>query len=293
MMDIKVGPGDIKALALDLDGTTLMPGAVLGDRTLYTLKALRTKGIEIILCTGRAVEAAERFRLPIGAEGPMVYFNGAEVTEMPSGRVLDATLLDAEAVNFCVDISRRLGLYYQVFLPPRGDAPDGASPADKYRRVLMAEKWGPGAEMYLNHTGIKAEIGDLKEALTLPGVSGCIKSMFIAEPEVQDKVRPLIEERFGRGIYIARTLRTFLEIMNSRVSKGRGLRVALETRGLEPSQVMAFGDEENDLPLFEGAAYSVAPSNAKETVRQAADITIGSNAEESVAAFLEEFFGLH
>jgi Cof subfamily protein (haloacid dehalogenase superfamily) len=291
MMDIKVWPEDIKGLALDLDGTTLMPGAVLGQRTQNTLKALRENGLQLILCTGRAVEAAERFRLPLGAEGPMVYFNGAEVTDMPSGKVLDATLLDAEAVNFCVDISRRLGIYYQVFLPPR-DVTPGASPAEKYRRILMAEKWGPEAEMYLNHTGIKAEIGDLKKALALPGLSGCIKSMFIAEPEIQDTVRPLIEERFGKTIYIARTLRPFLEVMNSRVSKGRGLRVVLEKRALKFSQVMAFGDEENDLPLFEDAAFSAAPSNAKETVRQAADITIGSNAEEGVAVFLEEFFGL-
>jgi Cof subfamily protein (haloacid dehalogenase superfamily) len=292
MMNIKVRSGDIKGLALDLDGTTLMPGAVLGRRTLDTLRALHEKGLQLIFCTGRAVEAAERYRLPLGAEGPMVYFNGAEVTDMPSGRVLDATLFDAEAMDFCVDISRRLGIYYQVYLPPGGNTPPGASPAEKYRRILMAEKWVPEAEMYLNHTGIRAEIGDLKEALAMPGISGCIKGMFIAEPEVQDRIRPLIEERFGKALYVVRTLRTFLEVMNSRVSKGRGLRVALEKRGLKPSQVMAFGDEENDLPLFEDAAFSVAPSNAKETVRQAADLTIGSNAEESVAVFLEGFFGL-
>jgi Cof subfamily protein (haloacid dehalogenase superfamily) len=283
-------PGDIKGLALDLDGTTLMPGAVLGRRTQDTLTALHERGLQLILCTGRAVEAAERFRLSLGAEGPMVYFNGAEVTEMPSGRVLDVVLLEAEAVDFCVDISRRLGVYFQVYQYPRGDAPDGASPSGKYRRILAAEKWGPEAEMYLNHTGMRAEIGELKEAPA--GLSGCIKGMFIAEPEVQDKVRPLIEERFGKTLYIARTLRNFLEVMNSRVSKGRGLRIALEKRGLKPSEVIAFGDEENDLPLFEEVAFSVAPSNAKETVRRAADITVGSNAEEGVAAFLEEFFGL-
>jgi hydroxymethylpyrimidine pyrophosphatase-like HAD family hydrolase len=116
--------------------------------------------------------------------------------------------------------------------------------------------------------------------------------MFIAEPDVQDALRPKLEERFGKTIYVAGTLRNFLEIMDSRVSKGQGLRFALERRGLKPEQVIAFGDEENDIPMFEAAGFSAAPSSAKETVRARANLVIGPNTEDGVAAFLEEFFGL-
>jgi hydroxymethylpyrimidine pyrophosphatase-like HAD family hydrolase len=56
--------------------------------------------------------------------------------------------------------------------------------------------------------------------------------------------------------------------------------------------VIAFGDEENDLPLFSESAYAVAPANAKETVRSAADIVVASNAEDGVAEFLETLFAL-
>jgi hydroxymethylpyrimidine pyrophosphatase-like HAD family hydrolase len=144
--------------------------------------------------------------------------------------------------------------------------------------------------MYRNHTGIGAEIRDLKEAAA--GFPGCIKSMFVAEPEVQDALRPKIEERFGDKIYIARTLRNFLEVMDCRVSKGRGLRFALECRGLKPEEIIAFGDEENDIPMFEAVRFSAAPANAKDTVKARADLVIGPNTEDGVAVFLEEFFGL-
>jgi len=54
--------------------------------------------------------------------------------------------------------------------------------------------------------------------------------------------------------------------------------------------LIAFGDEENDLPMFNVAGFSAAPSSAKEIVRQAADFVFGSNAEEGLAAFLEDLF---
>lgn len=103
-------------------------------------------------------------------------------------------------------------------------------------------------------------------------------------------IRPKIEERFGDKLYIARTLRTFLEIMNPNVSKGEGLKIALQRRGLDAAQVIAFGDEENDLPMFGATGFAIAPANAKESVRNAADLVIGPNTEDGVAAFLEKTF---
>jgi Cof subfamily protein (haloacid dehalogenase superfamily) len=280
-MNLPINPGHIKALALDLDGTLLGPGAVLSGRTRKTINACREKGLQLIIATGRAIEAAERFRIPLGAEGPMVYFNGAIVADMPGARILNSTLLDFEVVNFCIDLARSMGAYYQVFFPGVKENP---------RQRLMAEKEGAEREMYFNHTGIRAEIGDLKEAAA--GFSGCIKSMFVAEPEIQDALRPRIEERFGNTIYIARTLKNFLEIMDRRVSKGQGLHFVLACRGLKPDEVIAFGDEENDIPMFEAVRFSAAPASAKDTVKTKADLVIGPNTEDGVAAFLEEFFGL-
>jgi Cof subfamily protein (haloacid dehalogenase superfamily) len=278
-MNLSIKPASIKALALDLDGTVLGPGAVLSDRTRKAVNACRERGLQLIVATGRAIEAAERFRIPLGAEGPMVYFNGAIVADMPGARILNSTLLDFEVMDFCIDLARSTGAYYQVFFPGAKENP---------RQLLMAEKEGAEREMYFNHTGIQAEIGDLKKAAA--NFPGCIKSMFVAEPEVQDALRPKIEERFGNRIYIARTLRNFLEIMDCRVSKGQGLRFALECRGLKPEEVIAFGDEENDIPMYEAVRFSAAPASAKDTVKARADLVIGPNTEDGVAVFLEEFF---
>jgi len=281
-------PENIKALALDLDGTVLAPGAVLSERTIAAVNKCVKRGLKIIIATGRAIEAAERFRMSFGAEGPMIYYNGAVVAEfpaeipgeMPQGRILRTTLLDKEKAEICVDLSRETGIYCQIYL------------FNEKRIPLMAERDSPEREMYYKHTGILAELGELKDALGQREFSGCVKAMFLAEPEILAELRLPLEKRFGKSVYIAQTLRTFLEVMNAEVSKGQGLSFAMERLSLKREEVIAFGDEENDIPMFAGAGFSVAPSNAKDTVKAKADLVIGSNAEDGVAAFLEEFFAL-
>jgi Cof subfamily protein (haloacid dehalogenase superfamily) len=273
-------PANIKALALDLDGTVLAPGAVLSERTIAAVNKCVQRGLKVIIVTGRAIEAAEPFRTSFGAEGPMIYYNGAIVMEMPEGRILRTTLLDKRKVELCVDLSREMGIYCQVYL------------FNGKRIPLLTERDGPEREMYYKHAGIHAELVDLKDALGQKDFSGCVKAMFLAEPELLAELRPPLEKRLGKSVYIAQTLRTFLEVMDAKVSKGHGLSFAMERLSLKREEIIAFGDEENDIPMFAEAGFSVAPSNAKDAVKAKADLVVGSNAEDGVAAFLEEFFSL-
>jgi Cof subfamily protein (haloacid dehalogenase superfamily) len=272
---------DIKALAFDLDGTLLGPGTVLTERTLRAVKSCVEKGIHVIFATGRAPEASEKYRVPLEARGPMVYFNGAIIAEKKKKKILHATLVKKEITEFCLELSREKGVYFQMYIP---------GTRDKSGQLLLTEKEDPQRDMYHNHTGMLAEIADLKEALKNPELKGCIKCMFLAEPEILDSLRPIIEERFGKEAYVVRSTRTYLEILDPRVSKGKGLLLALEDRGVTPLETIAFGDEENDLPMFDAAGLSIAPANAKETVKAKADLVIGPNTEDGIAAFLEETF---
>jgi hydroxymethylpyrimidine pyrophosphatase-like HAD family hydrolase len=212
----------------------------------------------------------------------MVYFNGAQVVDMPAERVVETRLLSLEAADYAVDLARSRGLYYQVYLPSTPEYPRG---------ILMADLQTQETEMYQKHTSIQAVIGDLKYALAKPGLAGVVKGMFITDPRFHEELRRQLGERFGQSIYMARSYTTFLELMDAGVSKGAGLRCALAFQGLQDAEVIAFGDEENDLPLFEAATYAAAPANAKASVLAAADFHFGLNTEDGLAQWLERFFG--
>ncbi|MCL2763937.1 MAG: Cof-type HAD-IIB family hydrolase [Treponema sp.] len=282
-------PEMIKGLAIDLDGTTLLPDGILGSRTRDCLIKLLNKGMQIIISTGRAIESAEKYRIAIGAEGPMIFFNGAEVADLPSGKILYTNCIGMDVVDFGTDIARELDIHYQIYLPA-GISPDtGKEDPKQIRETLLTEKYGSEAEYYKNHTGIIPVLKDLKKIAAFP-LAGCIKGMFIADPSLHDEVRQRMKNRFGGKINVMRSYPTFLEVINAGVSKGEGLKIAMEHRGLKPEEVIAFGDEENDAPMFSVAGFACAPENAREKIREAADYVYGPNTEEGLAVFLEKTF---
>ena len=287
-MSISVIPENIRALALDLDGTILTPGAVLTERTRRALQKCKERGIRLIISTGRAVGTAEQFRVSLEAEGPMIYFNGALVSEMPENKILRTAMLDAKAAEFCVELSREMKVYCLIYFLDEAE-----QNGSKTTRIsLMAEWDGEERQMYYKHTGLISELCDLKEEILRRGNNGCVKAMFLTEPEVHNILRPRLEERLGKSIYIANTFKTFLEVMDAEASKGQGLEFVMKTLSLKREEVIAFGDEESDIPLFAAAGFSVAPSNAKDAVKASSDLVVASCAEDGVAAFLEEFFRL-
>jgi len=286
-MSRKFEPKNIKAIAIDLDGTTLLPDAILGERTRDCLRKLISNGMQIIIATGRAIEASEKYRSAIGAEGPMVFFNGAEVADVPSGKILSEDLIDLDVVDFGTGIARDLGVHYQVYLPA-GISPDTGREDPKQKwEALLIDRYGPEAEYYYKHTGITPVVKDLKSIAALP-MRGCIKGMYIADPSLHDEIRARMTGRFGGKISVIRSYPTFLEVINTGVSKGEGLKIAMHHRNLMPEEVIAFGDEENDLSMFSVVGFAAAPASARDKIREAADTIYGSNAEEGLAAFLEK-----
>lgn len=284
----------IKALALDLDGTLLRPDKSLSERNLKALRACMERGIKIILATGRAVEAVELYRTKIGTAGPHVYYNGAEVVDMGSGEVVYSQLLDGGPVQFCLELSRKFGHYFQVYFPPKTLSPEifdqalGIQTLDPAQEVLLTEKLTGEGDFYHRNSGVRPLVGNVEAALSGPKFQGIIKCMFITKAEVQDALRNAIAERFGDSITIVRSSPIYLEVIAKGVSKGTGLHKALEYAGIDPQAAIAFGDEENDLPMFSAAGFSAAPTNSIKEALEKATFTIPSNADDGVACFLEE-----
>ncbi|OHE58212.1 MAG: hypothetical protein A2413_00180 [Treponema sp. RIFOXYC1_FULL_61_9] len=278
----RIGSRSIRAIVVDLDGTTLRSNpadgsSYMSDRVARALSERVAEGRAVILCTGRSPDAAEPFRAAVGAEGPMVFYNGAAVVDAPSGRVLASTLLSAEIASFCAALAARRDAHFHAFLP--GDS-------------LVYGARRPETDIYEKRTGLRGEIADLPSLFRDGGVaaSGCIKGMFIAEPAVLDSIHREVADRFGSLAYMARSHATYLEVMATGVSKGNALKVALSLRGIGREETVAFGDAENDIPMLQAAGWAVAVGNAGAAVKAVADeITLAAE-EDGVAAYLERIF---
>lgn len=276
--DHSIDSNTIKALALDLDGTILHTDATLSERTVAALRKAIDRGIQVLIVTGRSPRATRGFIGSIGATGPMVFYNGATVMDVPSMTLKAATLLSPDIALGCVEISRQRDIHFHVFL--RDDR-------------LIYEHHRPEADRYAQRTGLYGEEQDLSTLLSEGGeaAGGCIKGMFIAEAPVLDSLQIELDRRFNGRLYRARSHSTFLEVMAPGVSKGNGLRIALALRGIDPGQTMAFGDAENDIPMLEASGIAVVPENATEEVKEMATLVVPSNDQDGPAQFLETLWG--
>jgi len=279
-------PRAVQALAFDLDGTLLLPDKTISEKCMRSLRACMEKGISIILSTGRSLDSGEKYRRQIGTKGPHVYYNGAEVADVSAGKMIHTRFIDPQPVLFCVELARKMGIYYQAYFPAGViNEPDG----ERSGEVLIADKLTEESAFYQKSSDVPVIAGDLEAYLAK--TTAVIKGMFITTEETLEKIRPILEERFGSSVYLARSCPIYLETLAAGVSKGAGLLHALEYLNLKPEQTIAFGDEENDLPMFETAGFSAAPANSKEAIIRKATFQIPSHADDGVAKFLEEQFG--
>jgi Cof subfamily protein (haloacid dehalogenase superfamily) len=269
----------IKAVSIDLDGTVLRPEGRLSGYTIDVIKKCARRGISIIVNTGRSVGSAEPYRSVLGAEGLMVYFNGAEVVSMPEKKIIKASLLGNALALECNAIARRHHIHFHVFFSDSDDAG---------LESLIAENTSEAATFYKNRTGIDFQFDDLCGALSGDEGSHCVKGIFIAPSAELDALRPELNKTFAGKVSIVKSAPELLEILHPAASKGNGLRFVMDSLNLKTEEVIAFGDEENDLSMFGIAGFACAPANARESVKAAADIVIGANSEDGVAAFLEK-----
>jgi hypothetical protein len=285
-MNKRISPAELaaaasrfRAVAVDLDGTALLPDSTFSPRVLAAFKRCEEQGIQVLVATGRSPRSAERFRTVIGASGPMIYFNGAAVVDAPSGKVMASTPVPTDVIAGCLEIARRMDLHFQAFLSDER---------------LVCRDVREESVMYRDHTGLQGEVVDFDELLsrTGPDAPVFIKGMYIAEPERFPPAEEAIDQKFGTRVYRARTYRTFLEVMNNGVSKGNALKVALNFRGLDCSQCVAFGDAENDGPMLEAAGLGVAMENASAALKKIADDIAPSNVQDGVAVYLERLLDL-
>ncbi|XP_075265101.1 uncharacterized protein LOC142357344 [Convolutriloba macropyga] len=129
-------------------------------------------------------------------------------------------------------------------------------------------------------------VGDLT---AMVGEIAVQKMIFMLDPERMDDLRPLAVERFQGRACLTIAIPGMLEVLPLGVSKGSGVRRLLDNMGVDPADVMAIGDGENDIEMLEMVGLGVAMGNAVKKARDAATEVVSSNDEDGVAEAIYKF----
>ena len=264
----------IRLLALDLDGTLVGDDGILGPETRRTVREALRRGVEVVLVSGRMPSSLRGYAEALGLRGPVVGHHGALIRLLPApgepgpGRLLKHRPLPAATARRLVAWARGRGFDVHANHLERLILPAGHPRAEDYSAFL-------GAKAIL--------VPDLEAALSHP-VS---KLLAVGDREEVQKALAEATATFAGQATATISHPGFLEFVALGVSKGAAVRWLARRLGIPLSQVLAAGDQLNDLSMLQVVGHPAAVVTAPPEVQLAARYLVAPASEEGIAALLE------
>ena len=267
----------IRLLATDIDGTLLNPQFQISDGDLSALRRAHAAGIEIVLVTGRRHQFALPIAQQFGFDLWLISSNGA-VTRSLAGETFHRDMMPAEAC-------RRLCAAMQEF---RGHTVLTFDKETKGAIVLeRLDELGPSIRRWLEKNMEYIEfVVPIEQAL----VADPVQAMFCGTmARMVDALQALDSAGMDGQVTVLRTEYperdlSMIDVLNTDCSKGHALERWAAHRGFSRDQVMAVGDNHNDVEMLEFAGYPVIMGNACEELRGRGWTLTHSNDSCGVAA---------
>ena len=265
---------DIKLIGIDIDGTLVNDQKQIPKINRSVIAKAKAQGIKIVICTGRPLSGAQPILKRLHISGPDEYvitFNGS-LAQQADGKVLDKFELSYDNYLITEALSRKYGVNFQIETPNAIYALNRN--ISKY--TVFEAKVVQLPLCYRTPEEIKPD---------LP----ISKTMWIGEPDKITNLKRHLPDYVKKRMYIVQTEPVFLEALHKGVSKGRMLLKLATQLGLKPENVMAMGDQGNDLSMIKKAGLGVAMGNAIDEDKQAAQFVTKDNNDGGVAYAIRKF----
>jgi Cof subfamily protein (haloacid dehalogenase superfamily) len=257
----------IKLIAIDLDGTLLRNDKSISDENKLAIQLAKSKGIKVVITTGRPLKAIQHIlkELDLNEKGDYaITFNGGLIQKNDTGEIIDKKALTFEEIQ---SISN--------FVKPFDLPLDILSNEHVYQLPSSRKSWYNAANPYLTFSDTTIE--SLNQSLVFN------KIVAANVPTLLDDALKRFPQNFKTSFEIIKSRDMLLEFMPKGVTKAFGLEKLGKHLLIQQSEMMAIGDEENDLSMIQYAGVGVAMGNAVELVKKVANLFVSTNEENGVA----------
>lgn len=265
----------IKLIAIDLDGTLLRDDKTISDRNKATLTKAKEQGVKVVLCTGRPLLAVESYldRLELRDSGDYsITFNGGSVQQNDTGEALLSYSLSLEEVRQMAAVMKGLDLPLDIITT---DTCIHLTTSSSKQSIY------PSLNPLLKT--VTKSPDELDEETTYN------KMVVGTDPDYLDeKIKELAPEWY-ETFNIMKSRDCLLEIIHKEVSKANGIDLLAKELGIKQEEVMAIGDEENDVSMIEYAGMGVVMENGNANLKKIAQFITKTNQEDGVAHAVEQF----
>lgn len=265
----------IKLVTIDIDGTLLNSERKVTPEVKAAIKKCTENDVNIVLATGRptigVLDLIKELELD-NEHGFMITYNGAMIQNAGTEEVLIQHPLSHEDYLDVELLSRKLDVHFH---------------AQDYSTMYTANK---DISEYTVHeaflTGIPLVYRPVSE---MTSETTIIKAMMIDHEEKLNEAIKNMPTDFSNRFAMVKSMPFYLEVLNKNATKGIAVTELANHLNITLDEVMAIGDNENDLSMLEAAGIGVAMGNAVLAAKEAADRITKTNDEHGVAYALEEW----
>lgn len=264
-----------RLLALDIDGTVLGRDLRIPAGTIEAVRAFQAQGGRVTLATGRTLHTTAPFADALGVDGPLICYQGALIQDHRSGEVLlhepVPPALAAEAVRRLLDA----GVYVHAYIDDE----------------LYVPWVGAEVALYQSFSPRKLEVHPVDDLAAVVAARPPTKLLFI---EHEDRVGPQLaglQTHFVNRLHIVRSHAHFGELTAPGCTKGRALAQLAARLGIPQQEVIAAGDQFNDVEMVAWAGLGLAVRNGPPELLAVADRLIDGPEQAGVAAALRSVVG--
>lgn len=262
----------------DMDGTLLNSKGLISVKNEAALKKLQDKGVEIIIASGRTDLMMKQYIDQLNLRGHIICCNGAIVKNIKSNEIVYSKMMDKETANYIIEFLFKNNLDFLVYTEDVVFSNKGNSRAKHFEEInesLPEHLRTPIRYFVLDNMNIT----DNREI---------IKILLV---ENNEKLRDFVSNHLKKfsNISTVSSAKGLLDIWASKISKGSAVKVLAEKLGVNLEQVIAFGDNYNDVELFEAVGIPIAMENSVEEIKSLAKYTTLNNDDDGIAYAIDNF----
>ena len=275
----------IRLIAIDMDGTILSPDHSISTLNKEAILEAQENGIEVVIATGRSYPEAFEPIHGAGLKPSFICINGAEVRDQ-NGELISETHIMEEDISKVTAILDAEEIDYQLFIDKQVYTRDIEAPIDTFIQLAKAVNQVPNVDEIRSEImgrvdrGIIRQVDSFDELISQHGST--IYKVFGTSYQRENLDRAREALNLLPGLAVSSSGAGNLEITSVNAQKGIAVEQYAKSKGITMDQVMAIGDNYNDLSMMERAGRSVAMGNAPDEIKAACTHETESNGNDGV-----------
>jgi Cof subfamily protein (haloacid dehalogenase superfamily) len=271
-MQVKINDATISAICTDIDGTLLDSRRELSPRTIEVIRNIGLS-MPVVLASSRMPAAMRHLQASLGIlQYPLICYNGGYVVRYVEDmkEILFSAEISLKVCAAILALGRKSSVHISLYQGDQWLAP-------------QMDQWGVREATITKVSPILKSGEEVLEQWERTG-RGAHKVMIMGVASAISNIESCLRQDFGSEIHVYHSKSTYLEIAPKIISKASALQLSLQQLyNIPMSDVMAFGDNYNDIDLIRSVGFGVAVGNAREEVKAVAKEIAPDSKQDGVA----------